>query len=444
MGIGDKAKTLLDRQMGVAVLIGAVGIALALIHLMATPYNVFSHDVEAHVTYIRYILDHHTIPKPYENWEFYHPPLYYVIAAVVWAGSQAISDINPFYALGLLSIGFYAIYLYYSSKLIINHVTWAPATYCALAVLAWWPLGINMARVINNDVPLFMAQTVGFYYLSRWWKNTQPADLIKALLWNAIGINFKSSGLIFSGVIAFIVFAKWFYFRFPVRTLLQRKWMLGFLCAVLIVAAPLWRSYYYYRIEQGHNATFFAMAGVWSVPENAPRGESKPALDNAPYHFLTFDLATYAKVPFYDVFKDAGGRQYFWNAVLKTSLFDEFLWRDEMSGLLLSMIELLMLFYMAVAFALPSAQGEYNLVPVGIGLGVYVGALLGFRIVFPQAFHQEYRFIFAATPLFVLLYGASIERYRNRHYPLMSILGVAMGVQFAIISLMLILQQDWH
>jgi len=44
-------------------------------------------DADAHLSYIRYILEHHSLPLADQGWQMYQPPLYYLVAALVLAAT---------------------------------------------------------------------------------------------------------------------------------------------------------------------------------------------------------------------------------------------------------------------------------------------------------------------------------------------------------------------
>ena len=64
------------------LLIFVGGTMLRFLYVLSTTYNVRSYDWVGHVEYIRYILQNLAVPPPTGGWQFYHPPLYYTLAAL--------------------------------------------------------------------------------------------------------------------------------------------------------------------------------------------------------------------------------------------------------------------------------------------------------------------------------------------------------------------------
>lgn len=64
--------------------VGVVGVAYVVLvsHNARWLYASAGYDAMAHLEYIQYILNHRRLPLADEGWEMYHPPLYYLTAAV--------------------------------------------------------------------------------------------------------------------------------------------------------------------------------------------------------------------------------------------------------------------------------------------------------------------------------------------------------------------------
>ena len=74
---GDWRRDLLP----LAVLAG-LWVALFANNLGALP-NWVGYDVDGHIAYVRYIQEHHSLPRADEGWEMFQPPLYYVMGAAL-------------------------------------------------------------------------------------------------------------------------------------------------------------------------------------------------------------------------------------------------------------------------------------------------------------------------------------------------------------------------
>jgi hypothetical protein len=81
----------------------AVGGAIALWNAVAYPSGA-GYDAHAHETYSDYLLSAHSLPDRSGSWEYYSPPLYYIVAAVAtWLGRHVASG-QPYKLAQLLNV----------------------------------------------------------------------------------------------------------------------------------------------------------------------------------------------------------------------------------------------------------------------------------------------------------------------------------------------------
>ena len=52
-------------------------------------YNLdFGFDGKDHLEYVRWVAEKKSVPIPHEGWQFYQPPLYYIVASIFWSLGQ--------------------------------------------------------------------------------------------------------------------------------------------------------------------------------------------------------------------------------------------------------------------------------------------------------------------------------------------------------------------
>ncbi|MGH7293690.1 MAG: hypothetical protein ACRELB_02100, partial [Polyangiaceae bacterium] len=156
------------RARWATVLLAATAIAVRLAYLVATPHYLRSHDPLQHFDYVTYLLDHHALPRARDGFEFYHPPVYYLVSALLVAALRALrfGEGAIFGALQLESVagelGFAALAVA-TAKLWIDRIPgsqlgrrlWSRdglAALCAALLLLWPSSVLHSVRVGNDDL----------------------------------------------------------------------------------------------------------------------------------------------------------------------------------------------------------------------------------------------------------------------------------------------------
>lgn len=65
---------------------------IASLYLIRTPFDYRAHDARGHIHYTRIVTQEHRIPKPYEGWETFQPPVYYLINSVIFPNTLKNSN----------------------------------------------------------------------------------------------------------------------------------------------------------------------------------------------------------------------------------------------------------------------------------------------------------------------------------------------------------------
>jgi tetratricopeptide (TPR) repeat protein len=74
--------SVLGRELLPVLALAVLWIALFANNLGVLP-NLVGYDVDAHLAYIRFIQEHHALPRADQGWETFQPPLYYVLSAAL-------------------------------------------------------------------------------------------------------------------------------------------------------------------------------------------------------------------------------------------------------------------------------------------------------------------------------------------------------------------------
>lgn len=145
------------RLPGLALAAGLAGFAVCVLVVYARipVASGFGFDLGSHLAYVDFLRAHRTLPLATDGWSMYHPPLYFVVSAVLAeAFAATVSAIDPHSALRVLP---------FVSGLALVGEAWAlarvvrpgDARFCVLATAfaAAAPVGLIMAVYPSNEAP---------------------------------------------------------------------------------------------------------------------------------------------------------------------------------------------------------------------------------------------------------------------------------------------------
>jgi hypothetical protein len=145
-----------------------------------------------------------------------------------------------------------------------------------------------------------------------------------------------------------------------------------------------------------HEALGEALAGRQDYLFVANEHRTNPALTltNRPIYFIGFDFPTFLTRPFTSPWEDAKGRQWFWNYLLKTSLFGEWEFKQPWAGGLataMSWICLAMCPVVAAGALLRKKSEIVDELPLSGMVVLLIGGLAWQRLSQP-VFHGDFRY----------------------------------------------------
>lgn len=368
----------------ITVLLLAV-VLLQLAYLSQTPFDLRAHDVGGHVDYIKFISIKGSLPEPWDCWQCYHPPFYYILASIIGSFIGFEPEMMIFFQ--IFSLVMFFCFLIYGIKILKLFI---PSDYdekyfnLASALFTFWPAGILASVTINNDVLLYLLATAGLYYAFIWYVSDKIRFLVLSTLLITGAVFTKSNGFLFAGFIFFLITLKLFS-HYRVRSFFSDRFRKLIAINIILLAV--------YMLGGGNNTTEpgFALvtnSGAFGADLRVGRQMS---------NLLFFDVKDFVTVPFVSIFRDVGGRQYLFNFLLKTSLFGEYS-------------------YDSVALRKIAIFMSYSLFM--LVLVVISGILLqGYRFIknFPSVIPDKNEMGMFALPLLVILLGAMV--YFRFQYP---------------------------
>ena len=272
---------------------------------------------KGHVNYIHYIADNGTLPPP-RGWSYYHPPLYYTIAAGVWMLAKSLDISDPFKVLQVLSLIFYWIFLVYSLRLLAQFIRQPWVYRLAAALILFWPAGFLAAIRIGNDALLYPLFMMALFHGHKWFVGENRRDLLLASVFCGLGFFVKISilplGIILGCLVLWRLFQK--------RTALPLRYALASI-GILTVCffLPVLNKWVYEAKADNPK---------WYITpfSNAFHMNSKLYVQNKAVDILFPDTKCWFKEEYINSWEGTIGRENLWTYVGKTAMYGEWFFRD--------------------------------------------------------------------------------------------------------------------
>lgn len=398
------------------------GTLLRIAYVLSTSYMQRAHDAEAHVDYIKYIADHFAIPPASGGWEFHQPPLYYFIAGGYMRLARLLgkTDLGALLDLQWLSLALSAVAL--GAALWAGHMLFAKKERSLFivyaAIVSVFPGFVFLSSRLSNDA-LFIALCFSlFAFLVRWWKEGRTADWLIICTLAGLGFITKANILPLLPVVGICLLLK------PAMSR-ERKTVLVAQGAVIFLLLTGWQVSARLSEPDASRVLAFGNQGMNGVL----------MLENTPATYLTFNPLRMVTQPFNNPWNDSAGRQFFWEFYVRSGLFGEFGFPDNLRGLSI----VLLIFGMAQLplFAVGlwrSLRRWRPHLPWLLTFLFLLCATIAYRFLHPCACNQDYRFV----PLLIVPLAYFIARgTAGQHMPVLRILPLCFAAVSGIFLLAL-------
>jgi len=386
------------------VIILFIGVVLRIWYLNYTPFDARSYDVEGHIDYINYLLVNHRLPQAHDCWECFQQPFYYVLSA----GLIKILNISQFvvpmqwlsmvywFATTVLSI--LLLKQFFKNAHVLN--------YLVLLLVNWPALIINSVKIGNDGLSnLFLVCILLTFFF--WLKLGKFRFFLLTLIFYTFAIftkaaNYPIAVLIITGI---VLNKKIFVNLFSFKKILL-------IISVLFVTALSFSSYYLHLDKESVGD------GIMARMTKANDLNGALAVGNQAVNYLYFDSQTYLTKPYISPWDDASGRQYFWNYLLKSSLFGEFTFDTQLNrnlAVLINSIAIVIFCYsvFSIFFLEKKDLDKYGF--FGLHSLLMLGSVAFYRFQFPMACNNDFRLIQTAIIPLVYFYGYILQKAVNRN-----------------------------
>ena len=377
-------------------LILVASLPIQLLYQSHTPITERTYDVLGHLQHIEFIAYHGSLPPAGYCHECFQPGLYYAIAAAVYSIVRAIRIFDPMLVLQFLALAWFWVFLVMSARIVLLWFAQQRDVRLATALLAFWPAGFLHSARVSNDIPLYAFFATCLYFVLSWWKTDNRKHLIIAAIVAGCGVLIKTTMMPLIGAIVILILYRIFSERH--RGTAWSSYLPPLLVMILGIAIYVVQS-----VLRGNIAPPFQ--------DNSP----VMYVGNSWKQYLVLNIASYFTSPFVDSGRGGTGREYFWNYLLKSSMFGDYSgWFHKpvqkvlaliMSPLLLGLV---ILFFIGVARNMGRAARQS--LPLLVVIAVSILSVFAVRFYNPYSGNNDFRYIYPALIPIVLLL---VEGARN-------------------------------
>jgi hypothetical protein len=441
VAVAGAMRRLRFRWSTVAIWVCLLGVRLA--YLTVTPFSVREHDVGGHLEYIEAIVKRGWVPRSSEGYLFYHPPLYYVVAAVQWkllslAGVTRDAILRSLQAQSLLyELGFVVLSIA-TAKLWLDRIpdedfgprltSRAGLTALFSVLLLVWPSTVIHSVRLGNDDLTYLLFAATLYFASRWWLGSRDRDLYIAGAFAGLGMVTKTNSLLLFAVLGvlFVVRLAFVDRERRAMTYVRRAWPIG---AFFVGSAAVALGGAVVETLSGKRPSLLVgnAGGITALLDVGNRADN----------YLWFDLGTFVTQAFTSPGDDAKGRQWFWNYAFKTGLFGEFTFAHPVLwnlAVLLSITFLLLVVLAVIGLAIGRASEWLDELPLLVVVGLLTLGLAYLRMSMPKACSNDFRYILPVIAPFLYLVVKAVIVYRRRGWTRLARVTCALGWAFALLS----------
>ena len=414
-----KVLKFLKTNFHILVIVGSL--LLMLYYVSYTKFDLRTHDISGHLDYIKYLVDNKSIPKSDSCWQCYHPPLYYFVASLLYSTLNSIK-LNADQGLQYLSVLFSVVFVIFSYKTFTLVFKSRKPIIVATALVAFWPSVIMHSARIGNDTLFYMLFSIGYYTITLWWNTKRNLHLLFALIFASLAVLTKSNGIILWAIILLFVFMRLTFEKRIIHRIIAKLWIL------IPIAITL--GLLFVRKLLDPSIKSWPVGNIAGLPEMLRVGTE---LKN----FIYFDLKAFFTISFIDPWYDTGGRQYFWNYLLKSSLFGEFkfdgspLWL--INALQIFLIGFIILFIFQAVRKLIKFQPRYLIHLVAVCMMVL--SLIYLRITAPYSPSNDFRYILPVLIPFIAVVVSIIEELIVKNKTVLTLIFSALFAEFCILSI---------
>ena len=398
-------------------------------HMGVSQYHM---DLPGHLDYITYIASHWRLPEPFSGWSYFHAPLYYIIGAIIVTCADMCRSFDVFTCLQLFSLGCFMAFILFSTLTLRRVIATPIAYYTAITLLVFFPCGILFSSRVDSNLLFYAWYSACIYFTLRWLQSTTTIDFIRnfgiAIIMLGLAMATRTNALILFPILFLAILFRRIKWGWPAGFMQNRLVRIGLVVFCLGITASVARTEFYRLLERHHGG--FLVGNTTMLSHHL-------VIHQASFSTLFIpNISLYLQHPYLDTALNQTGRQYFWDAMLKTSLFGEFSWKENWLAFTLIYVILGLVIYIIDGYIVHRrflrSCPEWWLCL--LSLAIPIAALMGNRVINPFACSQDFRYIYPSVASFCGLFGLVLERHIIEWRPFRKTLGMILGLGFAFCS----------
>jgi hypothetical protein len=372
-----------DTRIAMAAVVTG-GIIIRLVYLSVTDFLARGHDVWGHIEYTQYMAQYWSLPLAQDGWQFYHPPLYYMLTGVWYAIGISFGRPETLLYRDLQVISFvlatatFLLAALWIGKLLFPRKENAQRRALFAMILAVFPSFVFFAARLNNDVLLLFLLTLMIGELLRWWQGggIRMMEWVLCITFLSLAILTKSNALLLAPI-PFVCLAA--LRGIPWR----RKAALALLGISIILLLTGW-----------HTVRRFAMEKHTSVVANITNLNESLRVDDTFESITTFSPLRILREPYNDPFDPRSDRDWFWEYLMKSAFFGEFYFGSGLHSLstLLLLCSLLLLPVIGIGVWQGTKRFPMRDLPMLLVLGFSLIGHMLYRETAPFSSSQDFRY----------------------------------------------------
>ncbi|MBY0548288.1 MAG: glycosyltransferase family 39 protein [Candidatus Obscuribacterales bacterium] len=365
----------------------ALGVMIRVWYCFTHDYLDFGHDAHAHIEHVNYVAQHGYMPPPDGGWEFYQPPAYYWLSALVlnagsWLGWTQTSCLRLLQWGSCVSTSAVLACVLYVSAIVFPGRRSLRSRSLFVGMVAVIPGMVFLSSQINNDVPAQLIFFLGMCVLLKWWQRPSWLQVIAFAILSGLGILTKTNCVLMLPIALVALFCR-------LGVTLRVKTGVACLTAAIVLCVSGW--FVLPRALEKSNVKDYVVSNYTRIPASM-------VVKNDVASLLTFDPTQVMRVPYNDSWKDASRRRFAPEYLFKSAFFGEFDFgeREKVCARII-LLSSMVLVFAAVCNAIVTVTNSWRtLLPLWSSALILYAALIANRSLYPYAVCGDFRFI---TPI---------------------------------------------
>ena len=370
-------------------------IAIRFLYYLETDIQTRGYDTDCHIEYLMYMIANWSIPAASGGWQYYQPPLYYLLLAIpgIFTNSKEIilwyaQVFSLLLSSGSVLAAAWVIQQIFTKKSQLN------ARVLTLALYGFFPASVFFSSRINNDVLLELLIILFLGSILRWWNEKGDRWLYVCSISLGLAIITKSNALLLLPILILSIILR-------SKSSLREKCSYGAIALVIIGGLSTW------------HASIRHAEGQTNIVGNLSGLTSDLKIETNFQNLIQFNPIRLISQPYNNPWEDASGRQYFFEYLFRSAFTGEFSFGDSLVPIVSSMIlfGLILLLTTIVGFWNIIRTYTMRYLPLWtIPVAVLLGHTLFRQFVAPYSCSQDFRYSIGALLPLAIITVFGIER----------------------------------